>query len=83
MFLAEQWRVPTINGFSTFNPPDWNFGNPLRADYDVRVARYVARHGLRQVCRLDMRQLQPWSKVYGRSTIITFLPLRGGAGRQV
>lgn len=84
MFLAEQWRVPTIYGFSTFNPPDWNFGNPLRADYDGRVARYVARHGLRQVCRLDMRQLQPWSKVYGRSTIITFLPLQGeGAGRQV
>ncbi len=62
MFLAEQWRVPTINGFSTFNPPDWNFADPLAADYDARVARYVARHGLREVCRLDMRRAQPWAR---------------------
>lgn len=64
MFLAEQWRVPTINGFSTFNPPDWDFGEPLRADYDARVARYAARHGLRNVCRLDMRQARPWTRLW-------------------
>ncbi len=63
MFLAEQWRVPTINGFSTFNPPDWNFADPLAGDYEARVKRYVARHGLRQVCRLDMRQAGPWSRL--------------------
>ncbi len=62
MFLAEQWRVPTINGFSTFNPPDWNFADPLAADYEARVARYVARHRLQGVCRLDMRRAQPWAR---------------------
>lgn len=63
MFLAEIWRVPTINGFSTFNPPDWNFGDPRAADYDARVRGYVQRHGLHRVCRLDMRRAQPWSRL--------------------
>lgn len=63
MFLAELWRVPTINGFSTFNPPDWHFGDPLAADYDGRVATYARRHGLRGVCGLDVRRVQPWARL--------------------
>ncbi|AJP74403.1 hypothetical protein TS85_09415 [Sphingomonas hengshuiensis] len=62
MFLAERWRVPTINGFSTFTPPDWNFAAPLAPDYDARVRAYAQRHGLTGLCRLDMRAAQPWSR---------------------
>ena len=62
MLLAELWRVPTINGFSTFNPPDWNVADPLAPDYDARVADYARRHTLRGLCRLDMRQPRPWTK---------------------
>ncbi len=65
MLLAELWRVPTINGFSTFNPPDWNFGRPLAPDYDARVLAYARRHHLRRLCRLDMRSADPWSRVTG------------------
>ncbi|WP_343529084.1 hypothetical protein [Sphingomonas sp.] len=65
MFLAEQWRVPTVNGFSTFNPPDWRFADPLAADYDARAMVYIRRHRLRHVCRLDMRQTSPWTLVTG------------------
>ena len=60
MLLAELWRVPTINGFSTFNPPDWNFASPRAPDYDARVLAYARRHGLRGLCRLDVRQARPW-----------------------
>lgn len=56
MFLAERWRVPTINGFSTFNPPDWHFGAPRAPDYDARVLTYARRHRLHGLCRLDVRQ---------------------------
>ncbi|MEO8374774.1 MAG: hypothetical protein ABI471_06085 [Sphingomonas bacterium] len=63
MFLAELWRVPTINGFSSFNPPDWNFADPLAPDYDARVMDYARRHKLRALCRLDMRQAEPWTRV--------------------
>ena len=65
MFLAELWRVPTINGFSTFNPPDWKFADPLAADYDARVMEYAQRHKLSGLCRLDVRQAQPWTRITG------------------
>lgn len=67
MFLAELWRRPTINGFSTFNPPDWQFGDPLAAGYDARALAYIRRHGLRHVCRLDMREARPWHRVGERA----------------
>lgn len=63
MFLAERWQVPTINGFSTFNPPDWAFGDPLAADYDLRVKRYARKHALYGLCRLDVRRPHPWSRI--------------------
>lgn len=63
MFLAEKWRLPTINGFSTFNPPDWNFADPDAADYDSRVADYARKYRLAGLCRLDMRDPQPWTRV--------------------
>jgi hypothetical protein len=60
MFLAQRWRLPTINGFSTFNPPDWEFADPLASSYDFRAMGYARRHELRRVCRLDMRDTKPW-----------------------
>jgi hypothetical protein len=61
MLLAQIWRTPTPNGFSTFNPPDWDFSNPLAADYDARALAYAVRHDLHGFCRLDMRQPVPWT----------------------
>lgn len=63
MLLAELWRVPTINGISTFNPPDWDFASPLATDYDARVAAFARRHRLHGLCRLDMRRARPWSRL--------------------
>ena len=60
MLLAELWRVPTINGLSTFNPRDWDFAEPHGASYYARVAFYIAHHRLKSVCRLDVRQARPW-----------------------
>lgn len=61
MLLAELWRVPTINGISSFNPPDWKFADPLAPDYAARVRAYGRRHKLSGLCQLDMRQAQPWA----------------------
>ena len=60
MLLAELWRLPTLNGFSTFNPPDWNFADPRAANYDARVATYAKAHRLTGLCRLDMKAAEPW-----------------------
>ena len=61
MLLAEHWQLPTINGFSTFNPPDWDFADPDAANYDSRIATYAVRHSLSKVCRLDARGPRVWS----------------------
>lgn len=66
MLLAERWNVPTINGVSTFNPPDWAFAGPMAPDYDTRVRAYARRHGLMRLCRLDVRKAQPWTGAVGR-----------------
>ena len=66
MLLAELWRVPTINGFSTFNPPDWAFSDPLAPDYDARAEAYARRHRLSGLCRLDASQAAPWSLITAR-----------------
>jgi hypothetical protein len=55
-------HVPTINGISTYTPPDWNFDDPNRADYTARVKAYALRHELHHLCGLDMRTLQ-WSSL--------------------
>ncbi len=54
MLIASLDHLPTLNGYSTFNPPDWNFGSPTRADYPARVEAYARVHRLRGLCRLDL-----------------------------
>lgn len=63
MLLAQIWRVPTLGGYSTFQPRDWVFTDPLKPDYDARARRYIATHGLTGVCRLDVRDAQPWRQI--------------------
>ena len=55
MVLSELLGLPTINGHSTFDPPDWNFADPLRRDYEARVKVYAARHNITGLCRLDLK----------------------------
>ncbi len=53
MIVATYDHLPTINGTSTFSPPDWNFANPERPGYAARVRSYAARHHIRALCGLD------------------------------
>ena len=69
MLLAELTRLPTINGFSTFTPPDWNFNNPGYPVYRRRVQLYAAAHNLMGVCGLDLTAMRwdtaPFAEVGG------------------
>jgi hypothetical protein len=60
MVISEYINLPTINGFSSFNPPDWDFGSPDRSDYTARVAAYRAKHKIQGLCALDL-QSRTWS----------------------
>ena len=63
MMLAAHFRVPTINGFSTFAPSGWNFAEPTAPDYRARVRAYLARFGLRGMCELDRVHGRVWVQV--------------------
>jgi hypothetical protein len=63
MFIAQRLGLPTINGFNSFNPPDWNSTHPNRPDYDRRMQDYAKRHGIDVLCRLDLND-KTWSKDY-------------------
>ncbi len=58
MFFSEWLGIPTINGFSTFNPPDWELDIPWSPTYPGRVALYAFRHGVQDgLCALDYTTL--------------------------
>jgi hypothetical protein len=60
MVLAETHRLPMLNGFSSFNPPGWDFADPARSDFPDRVRAYAARYGLTGVCMLDRQHVDGW-----------------------
>lgn len=61
MVLAEVWARPTVNGYSSFNPPGWDFAAPATPDYTARVTRYAARYRLTGLCLLDRRRSPAWA----------------------
>lgn len=63
MLIASVYDRATINGVSTFNPPDWNFARPDAPDYLDRVRRYVREHPVGRLCALDRRRSPHWSAV--------------------
>ncbi|WP_371869719.1 DUF7024 domain-containing protein [Duganella flavida] len=54
MLIAELVHLPTINGFASFNPKDWNFASPAAPDYLLRVQAYAKAHQLQGLCQLDL-----------------------------
>ena len=55
MLLAEHFKMRTVNGFSTFNPPFWDFRAFPTQTYMERVRAYVKRFNLeRDLCGYDL-----------------------------
>lgn len=59
MMISEIIGVRTINGNSTFNPPDWNFGYYPTETYLDRINRYAKTHAISAgLCSFDIIQSQ-------------------------
>ena len=54
MFVSVNHAIPTLNGYSAWNPSGWTLGNPTDPTYLMSVQDWVERHGLRNVCELDL-----------------------------
>jgi hypothetical protein len=61
-FVALRFSLPTLNGYSAFEPEAWGLANPHLPDYPKRVNEWIDRHSLRNVCALDMdkRTMTPY-----------------------
>jgi hypothetical protein len=55
MFLAEKYGVRTVNGYSTFNPPTWDFSAYPFDTYKQRVYQYLMLNKMNAgICSLDL-----------------------------
>ncbi len=54
MWIALRHSVPTLNGYSAWNPTGWAIGNPHEPGYTDAVRDWSARHRLTGVCELDI-----------------------------
>lgn len=62
MFIALKHSMPTLNGYSAFQPEGWGLANPHLPDYLQRVNEWIDTHGLQNVCALDIdnRRMTPY-----------------------
>ena len=60
MLLAEILHLPTVNGLSTFTPPDGHFVDDDHEAYLSNIRTYAARHAISGLCGLDLRNFR-WS----------------------
>lgn len=54
MLISQRLAVPTISGYSGFNPPGWRLGNPSAPDYLDEVASWASANHLQQPCALQI-----------------------------
>jgi hypothetical protein len=66
-FIATKYAIPTLNGYSAWEPPDWYLRDPLIPYYQSGVDEWITRNHLHGVCRLDIDKR-------------TMTPYPGGAG---
>ncbi len=59
MLISEITGMRTINGFSTFVPPDWDFNSLPSATYLERVKLYANKHDINQtLCLFDITRME-------------------------
>lgn len=81
MLISEVYNLRTINGFSTFNPPGWDFALNPHSTYMARVQNYISKNRISSgMCEFDLENLK-WtefksgqpigitSKIYNKITI--------------
>jgi hypothetical protein len=64
MFVSLKYSIPTLNGYSGWNPAEWRMFQPRDPDYPLAVAQWIERHHLTGVCEFDIerRTMRPWGR---------------------
>lgn len=56
MFVALKYSIPTLNGYSGWNPPQWRMFDPHQGDYREVTAEWIRLRNLTGVCELDIER---------------------------
>jgi hypothetical protein len=56
MFVSLKYSIPTLNGYSGWDPAEWRLYQPRDPDYRLDVARWIERHHLTGVCEFDIER---------------------------
>jgi hypothetical protein len=54
LFVSLARGIPTLNGYSAWYPAGWQLHRPQESGYNEAVTQWIARHGLQNVCELDI-----------------------------
>lgn len=58
MLISQELGLPTINGYSGESPPGWHFPDANSSSYLAMVHRWVQAHHLRDVCALNVVDME-------------------------
>jgi hypothetical protein len=56
MFVSLKYSVPTLNGYSGWDPAEWRLFQPHERDYPLAVAQWIERHHLTGACEFDIER---------------------------
>jgi hypothetical protein len=56
MFVSLKQSIPTLNGYSGWDPPEWRLFQPHQADYRLAIAQWIERHHLTGTCEFDIER---------------------------
>jgi len=62
VFIALEHSIPTLNGYSAWNPDGWSLSDPPHPWYPAAVRAWVEANHLDGVCQLDIdaRRMTPY-----------------------
>jgi putative flippase GtrA len=55
MLISDHVNLPTINGYASFLPPDWDFSEVPHDNYLTRVHKYVQTHHIENICEYSIK----------------------------
>jgi hypothetical protein len=56
MFVSLEYSIPTLNGYSGWDPPEWRLFQPHQRDYRQVVSDWIGRYHLTGTCEFDIER---------------------------
>jgi hypothetical protein len=59
MLISQKFRIPTLNGYTSYRPPDWGLLDPFAPQYPAAVRSWANEHNMQGgLCQLDLATMR-------------------------